>query len=53
MLALLWTIVAVLVLAWLLGLFVWHLAALVWILLIVAVAVAIFNLFSGGLQRRT
>jgi len=48
--ALLWVIVAILLIAWLLGLGgVFHAAlALVWILLVIAIVVAIFAFVTGG-----
>lgn len=45
----LWTIAVILVILWLLGAFVFHVAgALIHILLVIAVVVVIFNLISRG-----
>jgi hypothetical protein len=52
MLGLLWTIVAVLVILWILGLVAFHLGAILWIFLVAAIAVAIVSLFSGGRWTR-
>jgi hypothetical protein len=50
MLSLLWVLVAILIIAWLLGLGgVFHLAAtLIWVLLIVAIIVAVLAFLTGG-----
>lgn len=50
--SLLWTIVVILVVLWLLGL-IFHVAGgLVWILLVIAAIVLLYNLFVGGRARR-
>jgi hypothetical protein len=46
----LWTIVAICLILWLLGFTVWHVGALIHVLLVVAIVVALINLISG---RRT
>jgi len=43
----LWTIVAILLILWLLGFTVWHVGALIHILLVLALIVLIFQLLSG------
>ena len=54
MVNLIWVIVAILVIAWLLGLGgIFHLAAsLLWILLVVAVILAVVSLLTGGYWSR-
>jgi hypothetical protein len=51
MASLLWVLVAIFVIAWLLGLGgVFHMAvALIWLFLIVAVIIAVISLLSGGI----
>jgi hypothetical protein len=49
---LLWLIVAVLIVLWLLGLTVTHIGGIVWLLLVIAAIVALFNLFSGNMFSR-
>ena len=53
MVALLWFIVAVLVVLWLLGLTAFHLGAILWLFLVAAIVVAIISLFTGGMWSRT
>lgn len=49
--SILWTIVVILVILWLLGL-VFHIAGgLVWVLLVIAAIVLLYNLFVGGRSR--
>jgi hypothetical protein len=50
MLSLLWVLVAILIIAWLLGLGgVFHLAAsLIWIILIIAIVLAVVAFLTGG-----
>jgi uncharacterized membrane protein YtjA (UPF0391 family) len=50
MASLLWVIVAILIIAWLLGLGgVFHAAAsLIWIILVVAIILAVISLLTGG-----
>lgn len=43
----LWTIVAILLILWLLGFTVWHVGALIHILLVIALVVIVINLISG------
>lgn len=43
----LWTIVAILLILWLLGFTVWHVGALIHILLVVALVVIVINLITG------
>ena len=43
----LWTIVAILLIMWLLGFTVWHVGALIHILLVIALVVIVINLISG------
>ncbi|MBI4320806.1 MAG: hypothetical protein HY675_20125 [Chloroflexi bacterium] len=45
--AILWTIVVILLLFWLVGLFVGNLGNILWIALIVALAIALYNLLVG------
>lgn len=54
MINLIWLIVIILVIAWLLGLGgIFHLAAsLLWILLIVAIILAVIGFFTGGYWTR-
>lgn len=51
---LLWVLVAILIIAWLLGLTgVFHLvASLVWIILVIAVVLAILAFLTGGFMAR-
>lgn len=51
---LLWILVAILIVAWLLGLGgIFHLAvAFIWIILVIAIVLAILALFTGGLLSR-
>jgi hypothetical protein len=53
MLALLWVVVAVLLILWILGLTAFHLGALLWLFLVAAMVVAIISLFTGGIFRST
>lgn len=46
----LWTLAAVLFVLWLLGFTVWHVGSLIHIVLVLAVIILLFNLFTG---RRT
>lgn len=43
----LWTIVAILLILWLLGFTVWHVGALIHILLVIALVIIVINLISG------
>lgn len=43
----LWTIVAILLIMWLLGFTVWHVGALIHILLVIALVVIVINLITG------
>ncbi|MEO8724924.1 MAG: lmo0937 family membrane protein [Acidobacteriaceae bacterium] len=43
----LWTIVAILLILWLLGFTVWHVGALIHILLVIALVIIVINLVSG------
>ena len=43
----LWSIVAILLILWLLGFTVWHVGALIHILLVIALVVIVINLISG------
>ncbi len=50
--SILWTVVVILVVLWLLGL-IFHIAGgLVWVLLVIALIVLIYNLFAGSRARR-
>jgi hypothetical protein len=54
MAGILWTVVAVLVVLWLLGFVVLHVSSfLIHLLLILAVIVLLYNLFVGSRSRRT
>ena len=53
MVALLWFVVAVLLILWLLGLTALHLGAILWLFLVAAIVVAIISMFSGGIWSRT
>jgi hypothetical protein len=44
---LLWTIIVILFIFWLLGFMVWHLGALIHIVIVVAIVLLIINLLSG------
>jgi len=50
---LLWALVAILIIAWLLGLGgVFHMAAaLIWVVLVIAIVLAVLALLTGGLFR--
>jgi len=50
MVTLLWVVVALFVILWLLGLTAFHLGAILWLFLVVAVVVAVINLLSGGIS---
>ena len=50
MAGILWTIIVILFIFWLLGFLVWHAGGIIHLLLVVAVIVLLFNLFTG---RRT
>ena len=43
----LWTIVAILLILWLLGFTVWHVGALIHVLLVIALVVIVINLITG------
>lgn len=50
--SILWTVVVILVVLWLLGL-IFHIAGgLVWVLLVLALLVLVYNLFTGSRARR-
>ncbi|HZT42758.1 MAG TPA: lmo0937 family membrane protein [Chthonomonadaceae bacterium] len=48
MAGILWAIVAVLVVLWLLGWLVWHVGAIIHILIVAAVILFLWNLFTGN-----
>jgi hypothetical protein len=50
--SILWAVVVILVILWLLGFFVAHLGNILYILLVLAVIVLLYNLFVGS-RRRT
>lgn len=52
MLGILWFVILVLVVLWLLGLFVVHLGSIIWVLLIIAAIILLFNLFTGSRSGR-
>jgi len=47
MAGILWTIIVILFIFWLLGFLVWHVGGIIHLLLVVAVIVLLFNLFTG------
>jgi len=51
---LLWVLVVILIIAWLLGLgVVFHLAAaLIWIILVIAIVLAVVSFLTGGFRSR-
>lgn len=53
MIALLWFVVAVLLILWILGLTAFHLGTLLWLFLVAAIVVAVINLFAGGSWSRS
>lgn len=54
MASLIWILVAILIIAWLLGLGgVFHMAAsLIWIILVIAIVLAVLAFFTGGFYNR-
>jgi len=52
--SLLWVLVAILIIAWILGLGgIFHLAAsLIWIILVIAIVLAVVAFLTGGFLRR-
>jgi len=51
-LGLLWAVVLIFLILWLLGFTVLHLGTIVWLFLVIAVIVPLFNLFTGSRRGR-
>lgn len=52
MLGLLWFVVLVFVVLWLLGFTVLHLGSIIWLFLVIALIVLLFNVFRGSRSGR-
>jgi hypothetical protein len=52
MVSLLWAIVLIFLVLWLLGFTVFHLGTIVWLFLVIAAIVLLFNLFTGSRSGR-
>ena len=52
MLSLLWAIVVIFLVLWLLGFTVLHLGTIVWLFLVIAAIILIFNLITGSRSGR-
>jgi hypothetical protein len=50
--SLLWAVVIIFLVLWLLGLTTFHLGSLVWLFLVIAVIVLVFNLITGSRSGR-